>query len=123
MSASRTVALNAGAVVILGLFSFPDLLFAGAPGTFKAAIELVLQLLQNLIVLLISLLGLGMVFGVAMYMVNSDNEQKREQIKGYLLWGVIGIMVVFALFGIVAVFRGTLFGDWDVGIPHLTRPP
>ena len=66
-------------------------------------------------------LAIGLSYGVVMYFVNSDNEKKREEIKGYLLWGIIGITVAFGLWGIVAILSYTL-GWGNVGIP-IIRPP
>lgn len=94
---------------------------AAAPSTFKETIELFLRLLQMAFVLLFSALGVGMIWGVILYFVNSDNDRKRTEIKGYLLWGVIGITVVFSIWAILTLVSGT-FGWGAAGIPFISPP-
>lgn len=107
-------------ITILSLLSFlftPNVLFAATPANFKEFIELLLKILQNAIQILVAGMAIGLLYGVAMYMVNSDNEKKREDIKGYLLYGVMGLFVVVGLWGILALLSGGA-----VGIPLLSPP-
>mgnify|MGYP001586521510 CR=1 FL=1 len=92
-----------------------------APTTLKRFAELVVTALQNIAALLFMSLAFGLVLGVILYFANSDNEQRRASIKGYLLWGVIGIIVVTGIWGIITLLRLS-FGASGVGIPQI-RPP
>jgi uncharacterized membrane protein SpoIIM required for sporulation len=65
-------------------------------------------------------LGLGILYAVLLYMINADNEKKREEIKGYLVYAVIGLSVIMGIWGIIEIFTSTL--GWGVGIPQLTAP-
>jgi hypothetical protein len=79
------------------------------------------ELIKGAVNILFVSLSVGVAYGIALYFINSDNEQKREQIKGYLLWAVIGLAVTFGLWGIIQIFCDTL--SWcTAGIP-LIRPP
>lgn len=99
----------------------PITVFAAAT-TFRGLTSTVIvPIIKGIIRILYVSLAIGLSYGVVIYFINSDNEKKREEIKGYLLWGVIGITVAFGLWGIVAILSATL--GWDnVGIP-IIQPP
>lgn len=99
----------------------PALAFA-APASFKEFAELAVQILQGFIALLFASLAVGLLYGVVLFFANADNEQKRSEIKQYLLWGVIGVVVVMGIWGILALLRESIFGTGVVGIPQLSAP-
>lgn len=107
---------------ILLALSLPEAVFAAGPSNLRDVAELFMKIMLNVTDILFALLGVGMMYGVVVYMVNSDNEKQREQIKGYLLWGVIGIVVVFGIWGIVSIMRYSIFGSSSVGIPQIAPP-
>ena len=90
--------------------------------TFRGASNVIVTLLQNFITLIFASLSVGLLYGVVVYMMNSDNEKKREEIKPYLLWGVIGITVAFGMWGILTILASTLGWSGGDAIP-LIRPP
>lgn len=100
----------------------PQAVFAAGPSNLRAVAELFMKIMLNVTSILFALLGVGMLYGVVVFFANSDNEKKREEIKGYLLWGVIGIVVVFGIWGIVSIMRYSVFGTSAVGIPQITPP-
>ncbi len=110
-------------LALLALF-MPAFAYAvDAPDNLRELAEnLILPLLQNVSALLFASLALGLVFGVVLFFANSDNEQKRASIKGYLLWGVIGIIVVMGIWGILALLRMSVFGTDVIGIPQISPP-
>ena len=107
-------------IIQVSTLFFPMVALAAAPTTFKEAAMLVVGILKGIAELLFASLAVGLLFGVILYFVNADNESKREQIKGYLFWGVIGISVVFGMWGIVGILASTL--GWGVGIPFISPP-
>lgn len=88
---------------------------------FKDFIVTVLQLLTNFIQIFVALLVLGILYGVVLFMINSDNEQKRESIRGYLFSAVIGLAVVMGMWGVIELIQGSLFGG-AFGFPQLKAP-
>jgi len=100
----------------------PVIAFAQAPTNFREFASLVVRMLQSVIAVLFVSLAVGLVFGVVLFLANADNEKKRMEIKGYLLWGVIGIIVVMGIWGILETLSVSVFGPGAVGIPQL-RPP
>lgn len=106
---------------ILLLFLLSPVFTQAAPSNFKQVAELFIAILKGFIGLLFASLAVALVYGVLVYFLNADNEKTRGEIKGHLLWGVIGIVVVFGLWGILWILSGTL-GWGNVGIP-IIRPP
>jgi uncharacterized membrane-anchored protein len=107
--------------LLLAFFLLPALAFAAAPSTFRDFADILVAAVKGIINILFVSLSVGLAYGVALYFINSDNEQKRAEIKGYLLWGVIGITVVFGLWGIVQILCDTL--SWcTVGVPYIQAP-
>ena len=110
---------------VMGLMASALLPFSAsaqsAPGTFREFGDLVVQILKGITGIIFMSLVVGLIYGVMLYLMNADNEQKRSEIKSYLLWGVIGITVVFSLWGILSLLCNTL--SWcNAGIPHITPP-
>ena len=104
--------------ILIALMLLPTLVFAQ---TFKDFADSFIAVIKGFINILFVSLGVGLAYGVLLYFINSDNEKKREEIKGYLLWGVIGITVVFGLWGFIQIFCDTL--EWcDAGIPYISPP-
>lgn len=110
--------------IFLGILfaSFLPGVALAAPGNLRDVAELFMKIMLNVTNILIALLTVGMAYGVVMYFANSDNEKKREEIKGYLLWGIIGIVVVFGIWGIVSIMRYSVFGTSSVGIIQISPP-
>ena len=108
------------ALLIIALL-LPISVFAAATTFRDLTSTVIIPILRGAIRIFYVSLAIGLSYGVVLYFINSDNEKKREEIKGYLLWGVIGITVAFGLWGIVAVLSYTL-GWGDVGIP-IIQPP
>ena len=107
---------------LLLLLSVPRAVFAVAPGNLRDVAEFFMKIMLNITGILFALLSVGMIYGVVVYFANSDNEKKREEIKGHLLWGIIGIVVVFGIWGIIALMRYSVFGTGTVGIPQIAPP-
>ena len=101
-------------------FLFPMLVSAQTPTNFKEFIGLLLRVIQNTITIFIAAIGVGILYAVVVYMIDSDNEKRREEIKGYLIYAVIGLSVIMGLWGIIEILTSTL--GWGLGVPQLTPP-
>lgn len=107
---------------ILLVLSLPHAVFAAPPANLRDLAEFFMKIMLNITSILFALLGVGMLYGVVMFFAHADNEKKREEIKGYLLWGIIGIVVVFGIWGLVSILRYSVFGTGTVGIPQIAPP-
>ncbi|OGZ06191.1 MAG: hypothetical protein A2762_03195 [Candidatus Lloydbacteria bacterium RIFCSPHIGHO2_01_FULL_54_11] len=99
----------------------PVFAHAATPANLREFAELVIKILQSVAGILMVSLSLGLLWGVILFFANADNAEKRESIKGYLLWGVIGITVVVGIWGIIALLSAT-FGWSSIGIPQISPP-
>ncbi len=89
--------------------------------TFKDFSNSFIAVIKGFINVLFVSLGVGLAYGVLLYFINADDEKKREALKPYLLWGVIGIAVVFGLWGFVQILCNTV--SWcNAGIPYISPP-
>lgn len=95
-------------------------LFA-APTTFRDVAALIVRAINGFVTIIFSSLVIGMIYGVILYIANADNEKTRTEIKGYLMWGIIGITVLLALWGIIKILSYTL-GWGDTGIVFISPP-
>jgi len=65
-------------------------------------------LLDQLVVLLIALAVVWFIWNVIKYTM-SDDEEKKGQAKGQMIWGIIAIAVIVSIWGLVAILQG-IFG-------------
>ena len=102
---------------------FPSLAFAivDTPTDFKSFVELLLLFISRLVQIFYIAMWIGLLYGVAMYMMHSDDTKKQEQNKEYLIYTVIGIAVVTGLWGLIAVLNSSIFAG-NVGIIQLSPP-
>lgn len=108
--------------LMVGMFTLlPFTVLAAAPTTVRDTAELFVAIMRGASRILFVSLTVGLSYGVVLYIINSDNENKREEIKGYLLWGVIGIIVAFGIWGLLAILSSSL-GWGAVGIPLISPP-
>jgi len=47
-------------------------------------------------------------WGIVEFMVNADNEKKRDEGKKHILWGIIGLAIMLGAFGIMRI----LYNFW-----------
>lgn len=107
--------------LFFGLSLLPTLASAAAAANFKELAEFFLIVIQNLISILFVAMTVGLVYGVVLYFINSDNEKEREKLRGYLVYAVMGIIAVMGLWGFIALLNSSVFGT-AVGIPYISKP-
>jgi NhaP-type Na+/H+ or K+/H+ antiporter len=107
-------------LVLMMLAAMPTSAWA-APGSFRDVAELILQFFSRAMIILISAAVVGLAFGVIMYFAGYDDPKRREMIRPYLVWAVIGIAVLVGVWGLVSILTLGIFG-LDPGIPQLTPP-
>lgn len=100
--------------VITGLLFFPFI----AAAQVNAIIQAVTDTLNDYVIpFLFVLATLIFIWGVIQYVAKSDDEAARAKARGLMLWGIIGLAVMLAVWGIVAVVID-YFGVGGVGIPE-----
>lgn len=86
---------------------------------------LVNYLLQNLsfyfITFIASLSVVVFMFGIVKYIWKGDSEDARKSGRTLMLWGIIGLFVMFGVWGIVEILTNTFFPGTS-GIPQFDAP-
>ena len=72
---------------------------------------------NSVIPLIVSLAVVVFLWGVVQYVINSQEEAKREKGKQLMIWGIIGLAVMVGVWGLVKLL-GSTFGILNV-IPQL----
>ncbi len=66
------------------------------------------EILNPLIWLLFALAVGYFLYGVFVFIQNQDNEKAKEEGKQHMLWGIIGIFLMIAVYGILGLIANTL---------------
>ena len=105
---------------IVSFLSFvPMLAFAVTATTVSANFFTKVQgFINQSIGLLLGVATLIFLVGVIQYVISGGDEKKATAAKNYMLWGIIGLVVMVAAWGIVNLIVGTLGLDTTT-IPNL----
>ena len=63
---------------------------------------------RSVIPLIMALAVVMFIWGVVQYVINSDEEAKKEKGKQFMIWGIIGLTVMVGVWGLVKIL-GTTF--------------
>lgn len=78
-------------------------------GYFGDALVRIGQFVQQLIPFTAALALLFFFYGLALFILNAGNDDKRDEGKKVMFWGIIALFVIAALFGIFE-WIGGIFG-------------
>lgn len=65
-------------------------------------------IINPLIILLFALAIVYFMYGIARYLLSPDNEEIRKTSKQQMIWGVFGMFIMVAVFGILQLTYKTL---------------
>lgn len=89
-------------------FLFPTIAYAA---TFEELIAKVSQNIINPIIgILFALAFLLFMWGGARFVLRADDENEVTQGKQHLIWGLIGMFIMVAVYGILNLITGTFGG-------------
>ncbi|MEK7652328.1 MAG: hypothetical protein AAB334_00010 [Patescibacteria group bacterium] len=66
------------------------------------------QIINPVILLLFVLAFLYFIWGVTQYVIKADSDEQREQGKQHMMWGIIGMFIMFAVGGIIEIIKNTI---------------
>ena len=81
-------------------------------------------IINPLITFLFALAVIYFIYGLAKYLLTPDNEELKNTSKQHMLWGIFGMFIMIAVFGILNILLKTLGeekikiqnnGDYTVG--------
>jgi len=74
--------------------------------------QFITKIEAQILVPIITLLSLAafvlFVWGVVQFMANSENDEKRKIGQQHMLWGIIGLVIMFGANAIIALIRQTV---------------
>ena len=112
--------LFAGIALAAVLLS-PIISFA-ATTDFKSLVSgITTGILAPLIPLIIGLAVVVFLWGVLRFIVAAGDVKKREEGRNFIIWGLIGITIMFSIWGLVKILTDTLnLDDTKPAIPQLS---
>lgn len=66
------------------------------------------NIINPIIFLLFALAAVYFLYGLAQYLLSPNNEEVRKKSKSVMLWGLVGLFIMVAVFGIMRIILGTL---------------
>ena len=61
------------------------------------------EILQPFVGFLMALAIMLFVFGIVEYMLGAANEDKREEGKRHMIWGIVGLFIMVSVWGIMRI--------------------
>jgi hypothetical protein len=106
-------------IITSTLWALPLWVFA-----FPSDLTGVINMFTDIVLAFIPLLGavafLVFVYGVARFIKSAGSEKEIKDSKNILIWGVIGLFVMFTIWGIVSFLRSEFgFGSGNPVIPQI----
>ena len=89
---------------------FPVMAIAAAPTNLQGLIARFQDLINGLVPLAMSLAVLAFIWGLVVYIYNGSNPAKRSEGYTFMVYGIIALFVMTAMWGLVAILNGTIFG-------------
>lgn len=108
---------------LFGTLSFvPALAFAAAGDVPLTSLGSALQSIQGLmnmvVPMLIGLAIIAFLYGVLRFVFNASDEGKRAEGRQFMIWGIIGIVVMVSVWGLVAFVQGSFGLDRGARISY-----
>lgn len=91
--------------------------------TFAGVIDRIISLLNPVAVILIGLALMFVVWGLAISVLKSGNEEAVQKGRQLAIWGSIGLFVIVAVWGLVYLVVNSVFSSSDIkGDPDVLDP-
>lgn len=76
--------------------------------------KVVTQIINPIILLIAAAAFIVLIWGVFEFIANAGEDTKRAEGKKAILWGLVGMVIIFGVYGILNIALGTF------GIPTVT---
>ena len=87
------------------------------PGAVGSLLTRVTGLLNQIIPILLIIGTIVFLWGVITFLLAGANEEKRAEARSLMIYGLIGLFVMVAVWGIVNVIVGFVIPGGNTGIP------
>lgn len=96
-------AVFTGTLLFLPTFAFA----LTAVTDFKSFVALIIDILRLLVPIIFALTMIVFFWGIAQFILNAGNEQKRSEGKQIMVWGIIALFVMISVWGILRTLCNT----------------
>jgi FtsH-binding integral membrane protein len=88
-------------------------------------ISIVQSVFSALVPLIVSLAVVVFLWGVLKYVIAGSNKDGKEEGRKFMIWGIIGLVVMVSVWGLVAMVKNTFFesSTSPVDPPGGSNPP
>ncbi|MCR4276082.1 MAG: hypothetical protein NUV90_01725 [Candidatus Parcubacteria bacterium] len=69
--------------------------------------KVVVQIIDPIILLLAAVAFVVFLWGVFEFIAHAGDETKRKEGKSAILWGLVGLVIIFGAYGIINIALGT----------------
>ncbi|MEN9390377.1 MAG: hypothetical protein RLZZ283_477 [Candidatus Parcubacteria bacterium] len=76
--------------------------------------NIITQIIDPLLILLVTAGVAYFIWGVAMYLVNAEKPEERKKAQKHMIWGIVGIVIMVAVRSILEIVVST----FDVSLPY-----
>lgn len=86
--------------------------------------KVVTQIINPIILLLAAVAFVVFLWGVFVFIAHAGEETKRAEGKSAIIWGLVGLVIIFGAYGIINLAMGTfgLSPDGKTKIEQIIRP-
>ena len=74
------------------------------------------QILNIVIPILMVIATIVFIWGIISYILSAGSDERKKEAKNLIIWGLIGLFVIVAMWGLVTVI-GSTFGVSETVIP------
>ncbi len=80
-------------------------------------------ILDNIVPFIVGLAVFVIIWGIFTYITQASNEEKREEAKKYILWGVVGVFMMLSIWGFVNILLNTFSLDNQINSDTIPKVP
>ncbi len=96
---------------------------ATSDATVATFLERVSGILNTLVPFIVGLAVFVIIWGIFTYITQASNEEKREEAKKYILWGVVGVFMMLSVWGFVNILLNTFELDKQIDSETIPKVP
>lgn len=105
------------------VFSFVFFGVAFAAGGLKEFIGRITDIIKDSIFALLFAVAFALfAYGVIEYLINPADESKRSKGKEYVLWGLVGLTIMFSVYGLIGILQNSFGLEDSDSIPIPQAP-
>lgn len=94
-------------ILVMVVSLAPIVVSAQSVTSFKTFVAEVVKLINSLIPIVFGIALIVFFWGIAVFILNSGDVQKRDDGKKIMVWGIIALFVMVSVWGIVRVLLET----------------